>query len=387
MKTNHLNKIRELHQNIRCGAPNAVEDWSAYIRGWNNKIYKKTIVNNLNSDSFRQEVFVPIDTDKYFDDLYMIYNSDNNFMILNEPGKYSFSENVFKRDLQSKGGDPNQLNISISKYEPGKSRIIIRGPKDLHSWERKLYFVELAIRMKELQKTHYLTAWNLSYQGIDMEIYRFHESPISEGKYYVFPARQLSQCPLELEETTFLHFDIISLLLDLADDYHHRNDVYISLSKKFKLRSINLNANNDFEVEIWDEPRVSKAAKGYVKKGYDLKKSITSLHNSFMKSLRESINKYSCSDYTGNNSVFYQQHHIGKWTVSFCWGVSFTMITKCGEVEYAMNFSSKKPNPYPITQYLTKVEEYGNRWNQLTDYCIKEYLKYKRINLIEQNLK
>ena len=62
------------------------------------------------------------------------------------------------------------------------------------------------------------------------------------------------------------------------------------------------------------------------------------------------------------------------------------MVTKCDNIEYTLNFSSNNPNPYPIYLYLNKVEEYGNRWNQLTDYCKKEYLKYKRIDMLDQNL-
>ena len=105
-----------------------------------------------------------------------------------------------------------------------------------------------------------------------------------------------------------------------------------------------------------------------------------------MKSLRESFNKYAFSQYSENNRIFYQEHHRGKWTVKFCWGEPFSMVTKCDNIEYTLNFSSNNPNPYPIYLYLNKVEEYGNRWNQLTDYCKKEYLKYKRIDMLDQNL-
>ena len=386
MKTDHLSEMKEARQAVQSGMPNATNLWHAYIKKWSNKLYKKALVNSFSFDKLRQEVFVPIDTDKKFDNLYSMYPSDNNPIIQKGSNGYTFSETEFKFDFHHKGGNTFHLLTSIEDYEPGNSSIVIRGRKDLHSWERKFFFVEMAIRIKELQKTHHLTICRLSYKGVDLEIYRFYENPTSEGIYYIFPAKQLSLCPIEMDEKTILHLDTASLLLDMADDNHNREQIHLSLIKKIKLRTIELNIDDELNPVFWDEGRVLKAVKEYVKKGYDLNKSITYLHRSFMKSLRESFNKYAFSQYSENNRIFYQEHHRGKWTVKFCWGEPFSMVTKCDNIEYTLNFSSNNPNPYPIYLYLNKVEEYGNRWNQLTDYCKKEYLKYKRIDMLDQNL-
>jgi len=387
MRTDHLSKMKVARQAKQSNMPDATNIWNAYIKEWSDKLYKKALTNNLTIYKLKQEVFVPIDTDKNFDNLYSLYSSDNNSIIQKGSDGYYFSEIEFKYDFHHKGGDTFHLLTSIEDYEPGNSNIAIRGRKDLHSWERKLFFVEMAIRIKELQRTHHLTICRLSYKGVDLEIHRFYENSTSEGKYYMFPAKQLSMCPIEMDEKTILHLDTASLLLDMADDNQNRENIYISLIKKNKLRTIELNIDDEFNPVFWDEKRVSKAANEYARKGYDLNKAITYLHRSFMKSLRSSINKHPYLEHSESDPIFYKVHQKGKWTVGFCWGACFQMVTKCDSAEYTLNFNGNNPNPYPIYLYLNKVEEYGNRWNQLTVFCQKEFYKYERINQMEQNLK
>ena len=394
MITHYLKEMRNSRQAIRNGNKNVLQKWREdfkrrqrnYISRLKKKVISEEYINEL--------VNVGIENDCDFKDLASIYYTSHNPVVAYHQGRFSFSISGLKEALKNEL-ETDSLSCIINDYFPGQCKINykIRRNSSYYSYETWDYYLSLGKRIINYCKTMYVTLFKITYHDIEMDIYRFHIKGCYSGRIYVFPSLQLSNFPVEMDEISFFQMDIPSLLLDMYSENKERKIMIsqiIEYGKNGKLNLLGSHGKNDEEainILFWNEEQVSLFAEECIKKRYDMDTSI----RNFLDELLAPLKKYflECASLYPNSMItkFYGDIIRGEWFITCGQFIDVRIYISNKESTYTLTFSGKKFSSFALEQFLTKVEEYGNLWKQLTKIFKTKYLKYKRINLLEQNLK
>lgn len=211
MKTNYLKEMRIARYHIRNNDSYTASQWAYYL-----KKKLKTLTKKADDGKV---FFLPIEID-------MDYNNIPNLY------RYSYCQELGRSCY------PDEAKLSIHSFNPGIPRIKVELD-DLYQNPHNLPMFNIARSQLEICfKTMPYTECIITYKDIDLLIYSFNHPSFPNGLVFIFPAIQLSKCPIMLDNILLNVMNITSLLEDMNAELHDREEIIKNSYKRKILKSM-----------------------------------------------------------------------------------------------------------------------------------------------------
>lgn len=383
METIYLKKMRIERKIIRLGQREAILSHHQEFASRKKKIIAKLRKKCATTEIAKRTIFLPLDVDHDYFDLPDIYHSEKNPLVEYVGGIFHFSEIQLRKALLAKSHD--YLIMTVHDIEKGKVSPFTNIDCELHCSEKVQSFINLRRRIGQYAKTLLCTECSISFIGVEIRIYRFYQPGCYSGRFILYPSMQLCDYPVEMDEITFYQLDIISLLLDMAEEIKERQDILKDYCKGLTVRKLKANTMDIQDVKFWNEKRVALAALEYAQKGMNYQKAFDLLKRNLMRPLKDYFNKCILSHPEAiiKESGFYVKDNRRTIRI-FLDNRHFTPVwvfeTIYEGASYSFVLDNKQYSKYALDQYLTKVDEYGALWNKLAKLFQSEFHK-RRTNV------